>query len=96
LALHIRRGGAGWHSVGPCLRDTIKYHHRPEQATVNPELTHLVYLGDLVMSRFIVGQELERMNKDDLISRRNKLGLSPEQFPLVIDSIPPQPLNASF
>ena len=80
-------------SLPESLIDTILFHHRPEKATANPELTHLVYLADLVMSRFIVGQELERVNTDDLKLRLGKLGLGPEQFPMVIDSIPHQLLN---
>ncbi len=44
-------------SLPESLVDTIGYHHQPEQATANPELTHLVYLTDLIMSRFLMGQE---------------------------------------
>ena len=80
-------------SLPQSLIDTILFHHQPEKATANPDLTHLVYLADLVMSRFILGQELERVNTDDLVSRLRKVGLKPEQFPIVIDSIPQELLN---
>ena len=73
--------------------DTIMYHHNPEKATVDRELTHLVYLADLLMSRFLVGQELERMNTDELASRLQEVGLSPKDFPVIIDSIPRQILS---
>ena len=77
-------------SLPESLADTIKHHHFPEEATVNPELTHLVYLADLIMSRFLVGQELERLNTDKLISRMKKVGLDSKQLPVIVDSIPRQ------
>ncbi|MFH1490039.1 MAG: HDOD domain-containing protein [Pseudomonadota bacterium] len=77
-------------SLPESLTDTIRHHHDPEKATVNPDLTHLVYLADLLMSRFMVGQELERLNTDHLASRLERLGISPGQFPSVIDGIPRQ------
>ncbi|MBW1766922.1 MAG: HDOD domain-containing protein [Deltaproteobacteria bacterium] len=72
------------------LADAIRHHHCPEEATVNPDLTHLVYLADLLMSRFLAGQELERLNTDKLTSRMKKVGLESEQFPIMVDSIPRQ------
>ena len=70
------------------LTDTIRHHHNPEQATVDSGLSHLVYLADLLMSRFLVGQELERLNTNALTSRLQEVGLTPEQVPVVIESIP--------
>ncbi|MBW1707316.1 MAG: HDOD domain-containing protein, partial [Deltaproteobacteria bacterium] len=70
------------------LTDTIRHHHCPEQATIDPELTHLVYLADLLMSRFQAGQELERLNTDELSSRLQKVGLATSQFPMLVDLIP--------
>jgi putative nucleotidyltransferase with HDIG domain len=78
------------------LTDTIKHHHYPEKATVNPELTHLVYLADLLMSRFQVGQELECLNMDNLSLRLQKIGLTPSHFPTLIDLIPQRIFDASF
>ncbi|NVM57261.1 MAG: HDOD domain-containing protein, partial [Desulfobacterales bacterium] len=70
------------------LIDTIRYHHVPEQATIHPGLTHLVYLADLLMSRFQVGQELERLNTDTLTLRLKKVGLSPSGLPVIVDLVP--------
>ena len=70
------------------LIDTIRYHHNPEAATVDPELTHMVYLADFLMSRFKVGQELERMRADRFASRLQRIGLSTSQFPVIVDLIP--------
>ena len=72
------------------LKDTIRHHHNPEQATVDSGLSHLVYLADLLMSRFLVGQELERLNTNALTSRLQELGIKPEQIPVIIESIPHQ------
>lgn len=70
------------------LTDAIRNHHTPEQAEIDPELTHIVYLADLLMSRFLAGQELERMDTESLASRLQRVGIMPEQFPILIDSIP--------
>ncbi|MBW1796829.1 MAG: HDOD domain-containing protein [Deltaproteobacteria bacterium] len=70
------------------LTDTIRYHHCPEQSTIDPELTHLVYLADLLMSRFQAGRELECLNMDKLSSRLQKVGLATSQFPILVDLIP--------
>ncbi len=89
---HAEAGGQlaeNWH-LPAGLTDTIRYHHSPEKATVNSELTHLIYLADLLMSRFLVGQELERLNTDKFASRLQKVGLRPEQLPFIVDSIPRQ------
>ena len=69
------------------LIDVIKHHHRPEEAEYDIELNHLVYIADLLMSRFIVGQELERLDTDSFNSRLEKVGLKAEQFPKVIEEI---------
>lgn len=87
---HTEAGGMladNW-SLPENLIDTIKHHHCPEQATVDSELTHLVYLADLLMSRFQVGQELECLNVDGLSLRLQKVGLTPSQFPILVDLIP--------
>jgi putative nucleotidyltransferase with HDIG domain len=87
---HSEVGGllaARW-SLPAVLSDVILHHHRPEQAEENPELVHLVYLADLIMSRFMVGQELERLETDSLASRLQTLGLSTRQFPVIVDGIP--------
>jgi len=78
------------------LGDTIRNHHQPEKATINPELTHLIYLADLLMSRFAVGHELERLNTNQLASRLQKIGLHPEQFPRIVESIHDRILTESL
>ena len=86
---HTEAGGrlAEHWSLPESLADTIQHHHHPEQATVDPELTHLVYLADLLMSRFLVGEELECLNTNELASRLQKVGIRLEDFPMMVDFI---------
>ena len=81
----------GWEKSGPLpdnLIDVIRYHHSPEAATVDPRLCYVVYLADLIMSQFLAGQELERLNADELATRLGAMGIKPEQLPGIIDGIP--------
>ena len=78
------------------LTDAIRHHHYPEQASVDPELAHLIYLADLLMSRFQVGHELECLNVEMLPSRLHKIGITPAEFPLLVDLIPSMIFDASF
>lgn len=80
LALH-------W-SIPETLVEVIACHHQPEAAVTEPELTLLIYFADLLMSRFLVGQELERLDTDALGSRLSRIGVSTEQLPLLIDLLP--------
>ena len=70
------------------LVDTILYHHYPENGTQNPELTHMVYIADFLMSRFHAGLELEHINADKFVSRFERIGLSISQFQEIVDLIP--------
>jgi putative nucleotidyltransferase with HDIG domain len=70
------------------LRDIIRHHHAPENATRHPELAHVVYLADLLMSRFHSGLELERLNTRDLAMRMAAIGLSIDKLPEIVDLIP--------
>lgn len=80
-------------SFPEALVDTILHHHYPENGTKNPELTHVVYIADLLMSRFHTGLELECLNTNKFISRFERTGLSISQFQEVVDLIP---LNFDF
>jgi putative nucleotidyltransferase with HDIG domain len=70
------------------LIESARHHHNPENAVDNPELAHIVYLADLLMSRFHTGLELERSNTEALSSKLETVGLSPERFPEIVDLIP--------
>jgi len=86
---HPRVGGllAEKWSLPEKLSDVIKHHHYPEKSEVDPELTHLVYLADLLMSRFQVGQVIECLNMEMLSQRLQRVGLQPSQFSAVIEAV---------
>ena len=87
---HDEAGGllAEQWSLPENLTDAIRYHHQPEKSVVNPDLTHHVYLADLLMSRFMAGQELERLDTKSLGPRLERIGIQPEQFPVIVDRMP--------
>ncbi|HKI49683.1 MAG TPA: HDOD domain-containing protein [Desulfobacteria bacterium] len=78
------------------LIEVIRYHHDPEKATIDPKLSHVVHLADLITSKFLAGQELERVNADKLGIRLQAVGIKPEAFPRLIDSMPDRLFQDSF
>jgi putative nucleotidyltransferase with HDIG domain len=70
------------------LVETIRHHHNPEDAQQHDELVHIVYLADLLMSRFHSGLELERLNTDTLATRLETISLSIAEFPALVEHIP--------
>lgn len=69
------------------LVDVIKYHHHPEKSEHDPDLSYLVYLADLLMSRFIVGQELERISTDSFHNCLERVGIEPDQLSKTIEDL---------
>ena len=70
------------------LIEVIKYHHSPNKAEIDERLVHLVYISDLLISRFRVGNELERIDAENLLESLEIIGLKIADLPLVIDTIP--------
>lgn len=86
---HTEAGGLladNW-SFPEKLTDVIRHHHYPEKASVDVGLSHLIYLADLLMSRFQVGQVLECLNTDNIALRLKTIGIDPPHLPLIIDII---------
>lgn len=79
--------GEEW-ELPPNLVDTIRYHHEPAAAEVDLELVTLVYLADLIMSRFRVGQGLVSTDGQALEENLRRVGLRPDQFPELVERIP--------
>jgi putative nucleotidyltransferase with HDIG domain len=77
-------------SLPDSIVDVIRHHHYPENASACVELVHLVYLADLIMSRVMVGQELERIDTASLALRLERIGFRKDQFAGLIDNIPSQ------
>ena len=91
---HTQVGGmlAEKWSLPASLVDVIRYHHQPENSHSDKSLTTIVYLADLLMSRFHSGLELERIGAARLVERLAALDLTPAHFQTLVDLIP----NAVF
>ncbi len=78
------------------LINVIANHHRPEASTEDGELVTIVYLADLLMSKFQPHHEVEQIETEKLPVRLNRLGLKPKDFPALIDRIPKNIFQSSF
>ena len=83
-------------SLHESLIDSIKNHHNPDNAASDKVLVSIVYLADLLMSRFLVGQELERIDTEHLKKSLHILGLDKGDFSNVIETIPAQIFQLPF
>ncbi|MCK5542630.1 MAG: HDOD domain-containing protein [Desulfobacterales bacterium] len=70
------------------LSDAVGFHHFPEKTKTNKEIVSIVFLADLLMSRFNTGLKLEKIQDDRLTFALETLGLSFTDLPRLIDSIP--------
>jgi putative nucleotidyltransferase with HDIG domain len=70
------------------LFDAIRFHHHPEKSLDHKALTTIVYLADLLMSRFHSGLELERIGTAKLADRLAGINLATDQFQTLVDLIP--------
>ena len=70
------------------LAAAIRWHHCPERSQTHAELSHIVFLANLIMSRFHSGLEIEAQDSGSLAARLQAVGLSLERLPAVVDSIP--------
>jgi putative nucleotidyltransferase with HDIG domain len=87
---HTQVGGLlaeSW-SFPDVLTDVVRNHHATGDGQALSVLTRVVYLADLLMSRFNTGLELERVDTSFLASRLESIGLSTDQFSLLADVIP--------
>ena len=62
---------------------------QPRQAPAFVELATIVYLADLLMSRFHSELEIERMETRSLTQHMDTLGLTRETFADLVDLVPP-------
>ena len=70
------------------LTEVIAYHHDPEKAEINPQLTHLVYFANLLMSRYKTGDIISRIETDNFTERLAVLGLNKPDFIELIEIVP--------
>ena len=69
------------------LQESIEYHNNPEKAINYPELTHIVYFADLIISRFHTGIEIEKLNTTNFKNRLATIGLEFNDFFNLINSL---------
>ena len=75
------------------LSQIIQFHHSPEKAKENRELTHIVYLADLLMEKFYTGLDCEKMQTKSFKNTLKYLKLSMADLPKLIDTIPMSSIN---
>jgi putative nucleotidyltransferase with HDIG domain len=76
-----------WSFPGP-LEQAIRHHHQPRQAAEHGTLSTLIYLADLLMSRFHTELEMERMETLELQAVMAAIGLTGGDFSDLVDTIP--------
>ncbi len=70
------------------LSQIIQFHHTPEKAKANRQLTHIVYLANILMEKFYTGFDLEKMQTKNLENTLKYLKLTMADLPELIDTIP--------
>ncbi|MEW6264193.1 MAG: HDOD domain-containing protein [Thermodesulfobacteriota bacterium] len=75
--------------LSDALAEAIGFHHHPEMAVFNPPLCYLVFLADLLTTRYQAGQELEHFGSEKLAPALSRLGLKSAALPELVELIPP-------
>ena len=94
---HCRAGEMLAHrwNLPASLADSICYHHYPEEAPADNLIPHIVYLADLIMSRFHSGLSIERLDTGKLGERMGLLGLNPANLAELVGRLPIDVFGAS-
>jgi putative nucleotidyltransferase with HDIG domain len=74
-------------SLPDALREVIAHHSRPADAEGDKTLTYLVYLADLLVSRFDAGHDLDRLGTDAVAEALRHLGLHQGSVPELVGRI---------
>jgi putative nucleotidyltransferase with HDIG domain len=77
------------------LKDAIRYHHYPEKSETNQELVGIVFLADLIMTKFHVGLEIECINSENIVPCLDSLGITYDGLAEIIDLIPIEVFSGS-
>jgi putative nucleotidyltransferase with HDIG domain len=70
------------------LAHAIRHHHHPGKASEYKPLAVIVYVADLLLSRFHVGIELERLDTRALADHLESIDLNLDHFSDLVDLIP--------
>ncbi len=81
------RLGKAW-TLPNNLINVIANHHIPETMAEDEELVTIVYIADLLMSKFQAHHEIEQIDTEKLSERLNRLELNSDHLPILIDLIP--------
>jgi putative nucleotidyltransferase with HDIG domain len=87
---HVEVGHAlalQWH-LPDYLAHAIRYHHFPQEQSEHQLLSIIVYLSDLLLSRFRIGVEIERLDTRSLQSHLAALDMDIDAFDALVDLIP--------
>jgi putative nucleotidyltransferase with HDIG domain len=94
---HTQVGGLlaeSW-SFPEVLTDVVRNHHATGNEPALSTLARVVYLADVLMSRFNASLELERLDASVFASRLESIGLSTRQLSLIVDDIPREVFESS-
>jgi putative nucleotidyltransferase with HDIG domain len=75
------------------LSEVILLHHNPENAVKRKELAYIIYLADLLIEKFHAGFDLEKMQSHSFKDALDCIGLTLEDLPGLIDTIPINAIN---
>ncbi|OGQ96037.1 MAG: hypothetical protein A2521_14280 [Deltaproteobacteria bacterium RIFOXYD12_FULL_57_12] len=81
------RLAANW-NLPATLTEVVAMHHCPDQATLNPDLVHLVHLADVLTTWIMAGLELEKINTETLTKCLASLNLTPKHLQVIINMVP--------
>jgi HD-like signal output (HDOD) protein len=70
------------------LVHAVRYHHQPDQQSAHASLAAIVYVADLLLSRFHAGVELERLDTRKLAAHMASIDLRLDHFTDLVDLIP--------
>ncbi len=70
------------------LSEVIRNHHTPEPDNSNQDLVYIIYLSDLLIEKFSVGFDIEKMQTKSFAKAIEHLGLTMKDFPKLVDTIP--------
>ena len=82
-----RRLAEAW-ELPNILQAAICFHHNPGEAKKGKVMASLVYVAEMLMSRFNTGLELENMNPEYLESAMKTLGLGSHMIPKMAELVP--------
>ena len=80
----------------PEIQDVIAWHHDPAKAKHHPELTALIYVANLIMSRFQSGQVLDLPDIYNLHDALSFLNINMNELSEIIEMIPWQTIIPLF